>query len=192
MNGIVWDNTGYDGENDWSKSALQKVLNSGSYYNRVSGNYPSGKNGSTKSCDFSSSGLTEDAKGMIGKTKWYLGGASSAQTADNFYKLERGTTVYSDRPISWIGEVGLMYPSDYVYSMGSSGWLYFGYLEWMIMPDSSSAYRVFIYNIPGTVFLSQPSGFTPARSTHPCVYLNQNILVTSGNGSSGNPYQLSI
>ena len=116
-----WDNKGGSGENDWSDSALQIVLNSGAYYNRTSGECPYGSNGATTSCDFSNIGLTETAKAMIGNAKWNLGGtanftSSSNGLASHFYGYERGTTVYSGRPTEWTGQIGLMYPSDYGYA----------------------------------------------------------------------------
>ncbi len=59
------------GSNDWSDSTLQVVLNSGAYYNRINGECPDGMNGATP-CDFSTTGLTEEAKSMIGNAVWNL------------------------------------------------------------------------------------------------------------------------
>ena len=126
-----WDNkpsgtgssTSSYGSNDWTDSALMKVLNNGAYWNRTSGKCPSGSNGATTSCDFSSIGLTEEAKALIGDAVWNLGGTASYQSSSNglpshFYGYERGTTVYSGsgRPTYWVGKIGLMYPSDYGYA----------------------------------------------------------------------------
>ena len=36
--------------------------------------------------------------------------------ADTFYQRERGTRVYSGRQSLWEGNVGLLYPSDYLYT----------------------------------------------------------------------------
>ena len=82
-----WDNKASDtgsstsifGSNDWSDSALQIVLNSGAYWNRTSGDCPYGQNGATTSCDFSSNGLTEEAKTMIEDAVWNLGGLSTPE-----------------------------------------------------------------------------------------------------------------
>ena len=109
------------GSNDWTDSALMEVLNNGAYWNRTSGTCPSGSNGATKSCDFSSNGLTDEAKSLIGDAVWNLGGTASYDSASNglpshFYGYERGTTVYSGRPTYWVGKIGLMYPSDYGYA----------------------------------------------------------------------------
>ncbi len=121
-----WDNKHYGkgsstslyGSNDWTDSTLKEVLNNGPYWNRTSGNCPSGADGSTTSCDFSTNGLTEEAKSMIDDAIWHLGGSSTNTdvTASMFYERERGTTVYSGRPTEWTGKIGLMYPSDYGYA----------------------------------------------------------------------------
>ncbi len=124
-----WDNkasgtgssTSSYGSNDWTDSALKEVLNNGTYYNRTSGTCPSGSNGATTSCDFTSNGLTEEAKNQIDTITWNLGGTASYSSSSNglashWYTYERGTTVYSGRPTEWQGKVGLMYPSDYGYA----------------------------------------------------------------------------
>ncbi len=124
-----WDNkasgtgssTSSYGSNDWSDSALKIVLNEGAYWNRTSGECPYGQNGATTSCDFSTNGLTEEAKAMISNAKWNLGGTASYTSSSNglashWYTYERGTEVYSGRPTEWIGKIGLMYPSDYGYA----------------------------------------------------------------------------
>ena len=93
------------------------MLNEGAYYNRTSGTCPSGQNEATKNCDFSNIGLTEEAKSMIETVTWKLGGhTTSSATTETFYDAERGTEVYTERPTEWVGEVGLMYPSDYGYA----------------------------------------------------------------------------
>ncbi len=124
-----WDNkasgtgssTHSNGSNDWTDSTLKEVLNNGAYYNKTSGTCPSGQNGATTSCDFTSNGLTEAAKNQIDTITWKLGGAakytsSSNGLASHWYTYERGTTVYTGKPTEWPGKVGLMYPSDYGYA----------------------------------------------------------------------------
>ncbi|MBD9098147.1 hypothetical protein EGP98_00875, partial [bacterium] len=139
-----WDNkdtsTGAEdnyGKNNWSDARLNYLLNPGHeskiyggslYWNRKSGTCYAGNNNATTSCDFTSTGLTDTAKTMIGEARWYLGGNlnytnSINGAVPNFYKKERGTAVYnSSRSTNWTGKVGLMYPSDYGYatSGGSS------------------------------------------------------------------------
>ncbi len=128
-----WDNkpsgtgssTSTNGSNDWTDSTLKEVLNNGPYWNRTSGNCPSGSNGATMSCDFSTNGLTEEAKSMISDAVWNLGGLSDNKSdasyyqnalTDAWYSYERGTEVYSGRSTEWTGKIGLMYPSDYGYA----------------------------------------------------------------------------
>ena len=123
-----WDNkpsgtgssTSSYGSNDWSDSTLKEVLNNGAYYNRTSGTCPYGS-GTTKACDFTSNGLTEEAKNQIDTITWKLGGSTSYTSssdglASHWYTYERGTTVDTGRPTEWQGKVGLMYPSDYGYA----------------------------------------------------------------------------
>ncbi len=110
-----------EGSNDWTDSTLKEVLNNGAYYNRTSGTCPDNINESTTSCDFTSNGLTEEAKNQIDTITWKLGGTASYNSSSNglvshWYTYERGTTVYTGRPTEWQGKVGLMYPSDYGYA----------------------------------------------------------------------------
>ena len=109
-----WDNKGEYGENDWTTSALQQVLNSGAYYNRTSGNCPYGQNGATTTCDFSTTGLTSEAKSMISNAVWNLGGSNTYDDVITsiFYESERGDIVYTGRLTTWTGQIGLMYPSE--------------------------------------------------------------------------------
>ena len=107
-----------NGSNDWTDSALQIMLNEGAYWNRTVGECPYGQNGATTSCDFSSNGLTNEAKEMIGDTLWKLGGTANISNSDNYiiskwYDYERSTTVFNNRSIEWTGKIGLIYPSDY-------------------------------------------------------------------------------
>ena len=220
-----WDNkasgtgssTSSYGSNDWSDSALQIVLNEGAYYNRTTGNCPSGGNGATKACDFSTTGLTEEAKGMISDAKWYLGGPSSDVTTSNFYSYERGTTVYSGRPTSFIGKIGLMYPSDYGYATSggsttsreeclatelynwdsssysdckNNDWLYNNNSQqWAITPYSGDSFIVF--GVYSTGYVSKFSA-RYTNAVRPVLYLDSMVEITGGTGTSSDPYTLGI
>ena len=214
-----WDNKGSYGENDWSTSVLQQVLNSGAYYNRTSGECPYDGNGATTSCDFSSIGLTEEAKSMISNAKWNLGGTANYTSSSNshFYGYERGTTVYTGRPTEWTGSIGLMYPSDYGYatSGGSSvnrasclakellswsnpsyrdcknnDWLYdSSNSQWTLTPFSSRSHVVFTVNSVGRVYDSIANA---SGAVSPTLYLSSNVKISGGNGSRDNPFTLSL
>ena len=213
-----WDNkasgtgssTHASGSNDWSDSALQKVLNEGAYWNRTSGNCPYGQNGATKTCDFSSTGLTNEAKNMINTSVWTLGGAPSDANfeAKGWYSRERGEEVYRGRPTKWTGKVGLIYISDYGYATAGGAttdrstclntqvysrnneckdntWLETKY-AWSITPSSSAIYKVFGY-------AGAPSGATTYQGgyVYPAIYLNSEILIeNNSNGSSTSPFVL--
>ena len=207
-----------DGSNDWSDSALQIVLNEGAYWNRTSGECPNGSNGSTKSCDFTNTGLTEEAKSMVSNAKWNLGGSSTYNdvTASMFYERERGTDVYTNRPTEWIGKIGLMYPSDYGYATSgesstdretclntelydwdvssvsdckNNDWLYTGSYQWTLTPGSRHSNYVFRVNSDGDVFTGIASD---CDAVSPAIYLSSNVKISGGEGTESSPYELSL
>ena len=215
----AWDNKSSNDSNDWSDSALQIVLNEGAYYNRTSGTCPSGRNGATTNCDFSNTGLTNNAKSMIETVTWKLGGAANFTSASNglashWYGYERGTTVYSGHATEWVGEVGLMYPSDYGYATSggsttdreaclakelynwdessfsdcrNNDWLFNGSIQWTLTPRSSGSIIVFSVYDDGNLVIDSANRGNGAR---PSIYLKSNIVISGGDGSESNPYTL--
>ncbi len=188
MADVVWDS---NDSNEWSTASLNATLNTGTFY----------------------TGLTDEAKAMIGDAKWYLGGSSTDNdvTPPMFYTRERGTTVYSGHSTNWTGKVGLMYPSDYGYatSGGSStnrsscmakelnnwydrsysdctnnDWLYIAWDQWTISPFANSSNMIFTDNCGYVASFPYPM-------TRPVVYLKSTIKITSGIGSSTDPFILS-
>ncbi len=227
---FAWDNkdkstgaeNGY-GKNNWSDARLNYLLNEGHdeatyggslYWNRKSGTCYRGYNNATTSCDFTATGLTSAAKEMIGYAKWYIGGSSTDNdvTAPMFYTRERGTTVYSGRSTSWIGKVGLMYPSDYGYATSGDSttsrttclaeemfswynasscykndWLFKSSYMWTISSGSSAGNFVFsIYNSGREIISDARNGY----GVWPVTYLKSTINITSGTGSSTDPFIL--
>ena len=217
-----WDNKGEYGENDWTTSALQMVLNSGAYYNRTSGECPYGQNGTTTSCDFSNNGLTEEAKTIIGNAVWNLGGtenytSSSDGLTSQWYGYERGTEVYSGRLPAWTGQIGLMYPSDYGYATSggstmnrdmclttelwswnnlndcySNDWLYQG------GPDDQWALTPFSGDSSNVIRVNSSGSVYRSYTTNesyvvfPALYLSSNAKITDGDGSHDKPFTLSL
>ena len=92
------------GSNDWSDARLQLLLNKEAYYNRTSGTCYNGYNNSSTECDFGDGsktpGLTEEAKKMIDKVTWNLGGNTSAVSTKLMYNYERGTKVYTSNSLT--------------------------------------------------------------------------------------------
>ncbi len=177
-----------------------KILNSGDYWNRT-GNYES-------------TGLTLEAKKMIDDAKWYLGGprAYGTENVIQFYSHERSTTVTSDYPTSWVGKVGLMYPSDYGYatSGGTTGrenclttairnwenanecknndWLYTKLWEWTLTPATHTTYTALKFTNTGYIYSS--NAYDPGEF-RPTVYLASYTLISGGTGTQSDPYTLS-
>ena len=118
-----------NGVNDWSKADLMTELNT-LYYNSTSGTCYDGSNNASTTCNFTSTGLDSTARSMIDNAVYHLGGSSDYRGlyADDYYNVERGTTVYScstddgacPRATTWTGKIGLMYPSDYAYAVDLS------------------------------------------------------------------------
>ena len=191
--GMAWDT---DNINDWTTASLQEELNT-TYLNSIQSPY----------------------KEMISNAKWNLGGSSTYTdvTASMFYERERGTTVYSGHATEWIGQIGLMYPSDYGYATSggsttnrasclstelynwdsssysdcrNNDWLYSGTYQWTLTPISSDSYDVFyVYNI-GYVNTRNAHGTDNAVS--PALYLSSNVRISGGDGSESNPFTLSV
>ena len=129
---------------------------------------------------------------------WYVGGHTTYNaTAKEFYNAESSGT-------TWNGKVGLMYVSDYGYAANSNAWsdylrdyndysstnwLFLGSSEWTIAPDSSGSYSVFSVNLSGGLANSTANLGYSAR---PVFYLNSNVALENGTGSSSNPYRLAV
>ena len=118
-----WNN----GPNDWSQADLMKLLNPGYetesvggslYYNSKPGTCYNGQNNATIGCDFTNTGIKNDAtRSKIAEVTWNLGGwPSSSIYSNQIYGYERGTTVFSGRSSTWTGDIALAYPSDYGYA----------------------------------------------------------------------------
>ena len=204
LDGLAWHKSN---TNDWTASSLKSLLNE-AYSNAQDGTsstYCYGSNSSTANCDYTKRGIQSGYRGMIANVTWYLGGYSDASvTAEAFYGYERGTTVYSGRPTSTTGYIGLMYPSDYGYSVLSSScarttnldsyssatcagqsWLYGKGNEWTLTPRSSSGGYVFYLLNGGSLSMTSAlSGF----GSRPVLYLDASVYKIDGDGSLENPY----
>lgn len=147
------------------------------YYNSASGNCYTGSGNILKSCYFTNTGLNQEARDLTADALYYLGGspADSELYADDFYNIERGTTVWGStsdqtcndgacpRATTWVGRVGIIYPSDLLYARDLStctapgyvgggmnsdncnnNWLaYNGTDQWTISPTSDIAFYAF-------------------------------------------------
>ena len=222
-----WDNkntsTGAEsayGKNDWSEARLMKLLNPGYesettggslYYNSGSGNCYAGQNNATKACDFTSTGIKNDAtRNLIAEETWTLRNSSSSY-ANTAYEYERSKgSVYTGRPTEWTGKIALAYPSDYGYAVDlskcsqtlsdyeqsgcpSSNWMKtiispnYG---WLLTPYSGNSNGAWLVLSSGYVY-SHYFAYL-AYGVAPVLYLNANANIKSGTGSSSEPYQLAV
>ena len=195
--------------NDWTAASLNIEILNNLYLNSSSGTcyFYSTKVG--KNCSFEDNGLA-NVQDFIENATWNLGGynSTSVTTAD-MYTYERGTTVYSGRPVVTTGKVGLMYPSDYGYSVtnancshtstnlgsynssscGGKAWLLKYGFEWTNSPYSGNSFSVF--HVGADAYLIGSSAHSGC-GVRPVLYLKSNVYVTGGDGSINNPYQLSL
>ena len=194
--------------NDWTASSLKSLLN-GAYYNAQDGTSSGYCYGysttATANCDYTKRGIQSGYRGMIASVTWHLGGYSSTSaTTSAFYGYERGTTVYSGRPTSTTGYIGLMYPSDYGYSVLSSSctrttnlgsydsakcagqsWLYGKGYEWTLTPTSLNG--DFVFDLSGKGYLGSYNADT-GYGSRPVLYLDASVYKIDGVGSLENPY----
>ena len=207
IGGLAWHKSN---TNDWTAASLMNLLN-GAYYNSQNGTggeycYGYSTTVPAGNCDYTETGINDTYRPMIDNVTWHLGGHSSYNvTAEAFYGYERGTTVYSGRPTTATGYIGLMYPSDYGYSVLSSScarttnlvsynkatcagqsWLYGQGYEWTITPSSSSSNFVFRVNYDG--ILSYYGNARDGNAVRPVLYLDSSVYVIDGNGSISDPY----
>ncbi|MDY5873877.1 MAG: hypothetical protein SPK36_03730 [Bacilli bacterium] len=218
----------YTNSSDIISSGSQQLYSKmGSYYNGTKGCKPAAvASGASFSCtevDFTSTGLKNDTtRNAIEEVVWNLGGTNTYNSASNglashFYGYERGTTVYTGRPTTWTGKIGLMYPSDYgyatsggttkdraaclakeLYSWRSSDFsdckgndylLDTNNWQWTLAPYSALALDVFGVAAHGSVSYGDASDTMLVR---PVLFLKSNIQVVKGTGAKSNPYTLKM
>ena len=198
-------NPGYESEN----------VNNSLYWNSGSGTCYNERNNATTACDFSSTGLTENAKEMIDNAKWYTSASNYNITASESYAEERSSTTkqFTDegitvtRTTNWTGKVGLMYPSDYGYassgcrngeqnfyyyddeSCTSTNWLYNSDYQWLLAPSPENRSYVRYVHSAGYVDRYDADDTNGARLV---TYLSSSVKITGGNGTLSSPYELEI
>ena len=198
-----FDNTMNYG-NQYSEAAIMETLNSGPYWNRTSGEcpYQTGAMSSTTTiaCDMSEIGLQSDAKTMIENVIWKYNPVNLASTMSEIYTQERTGDA------NWIGYVGLVYPSDYLYSanlseecqgmtaeQGSNNC----YSDSYVMENMG--YTISPLVSTSNLTIRAGSGLINAAVAawgtmyiYPSVYLNSNVMITGGDGSESKPFTLGL
>lgn len=186
--GYLWNTSKND---NWSTSSLQKMLN-GVYLDSL-----------------------KEYHQFIGPAVWHLGASTkniiADYTPDVFYKDERGDRKgYSGGSTSFVNYIGLMYPSDYGYSLGieykgqsiynnetsykSSAWLYNlenKYYEWTIAIDGVANGITGCHLVPRGYVTHYGWNNVYYWGIRPTFYLRADVNY-SGDGTYSNPYRLHI
>ena len=163
--------------------------------------------------------LTSTSQNMISNAKYYLGGHSSySVTFVDMYQYERKTQnttsnefYYGTNPNSWVGNIAVMYVSDYGYASDncetkalydSSGlnqdirecnttnWLYKRTYEWLLAHYAKTSFSASYVTSDGNVDGYDVSDIQNA--VRPVLYLKSAVKITGGSGTSTNPYTLGL
>ena len=203
---FAWDK---DNTNNWTTAELNTNILNNLYLNSSTGTCHFHSTSVTKPCSFTKNGL-KNVLDYIETATWNLGASENNKTAEVTYKTERGTTVYtSGTPIVTTAKVGLMYASDYGYSVknsscnhssislykynttacGGSAWMLKKGHERTVSPYSSDAYSVFIVsNYAYVDYINAIDG----DGARPVLYLNSNVYYLSGTGTITDPFQIAL
>ncbi len=204
-NEIAWNSSGSSlwatvtsgnySNNLTSGASLMKLLNSGDWWNRTN--------------TYANYGLTDTSKRFVSTSRYYLSGNSTSDgvTTKQWYAFERGTAKYGSNPTYWDGYVGLMYPSDYGYAAGNDcvanttlydyengcnekAWMYNSEKwHWLMTPVSNNDD---VFDISSSGFVDYGNdGASGEGYVLPVFYLTTDTTITSGTGTSQEPYILS-
>ncbi len=204
------------GYNNWNNSQLKSILDQG-YYKQQHGVYYEmvSNDGNTTleslNYDFTSIGLNEEAKEMMQSAVWYLGSPSDTDY-NSFYNEERSENVYQNNPTRWVGNVGLIYPSDYLYAVGETDNLNrtncLNFADW----TANSCYQENWLNInemrtitaskfnQNDVWTIYHNGIYKSFADYllahkkmtisPVVYLKNEVNILSGEGTQNEPFEI--
>ena len=209
---LVWSK---QNRNDWHTSGAKEILNT-YYYNATNGTdnkncIINAYNNSKSDCNFTSNGnkkgiKTIKTRNIIENVTWNLGGKGTEEiTAQQFYIIERGNTVYPGRPTTDTGKIGLIYPSDYGYgaldsscsrsiklnnysntNCAKENWLSKSSNISTIMPYSTKSSYIVTINNNNT----KGNNAIYSYNLKPTLYLKTDVIYVSGDGSKNNPYKI--
>mgnify|MGYP001018913068 FL=1 len=189
-----WNNvsvTSTSSYNNWTGATLMKYLNA-TYYNSL---------------------INNNSIDMVDDVKYYLGGYNGSLIVEkdvayqNERKISGSSYYYGTNPNSWTGKLGLMYASDYGYATTdactqllssynnttctSNNWLYnIKVNEWVLSQAASgNSYAFYVYYGGG---VSNTTVSSNQMAVRPTLYLKSEVQITEGDGTSTNPYKLSI
>ena len=146
--------------------------------------------------------LSSEWQNLIAESTWQVGGMdySTTNTVKQYYDVEVGTgqSGYEETM-----KIGLMYVSDYGYgaspekwttalyeeNYGTDNWLYLGTFEWLISRSTNySNYAFDVSSVRGGYVYNDSVSF--AAAVRPSFYLESNVEISSGTGTSTDPFIL--
>lgn len=162
--------------------------------------------------------MIENALWHLGGSEAYK---SDVLISSMYYEIERSTLVYGNESATWIGKIALMYPSDYGYATGggttksrqncliapfythwsldeysdrrNNDWLYKSTSFQITMtPYTKNAIGLFMIGPGGRINSVYGRDEQANYSVKPAVYLSSRVKIIAGNGTSNNPFVLSL
>ena len=217
-------NPGYEFNTDLNSSGTSVIVNNSLYWNKGTGTVYTGRsNATTANISFAITGLSQSEKDKIDTAIWYLGAYNvDASYVNVQYAAERQSATLGKictsgnncndavtRTATWIGKVGLIYPSDYGYATDLStcaktllnysnssnsyacrakDWLYnSSFTQWTISPRANSSVAYSVFNVAGHGGLNDIYAYYGYR-VRPAVYLKATARIASGTGTYADPY----
>ena len=134
--------------------------------------------------------IDKDSVSLLVKNDYYLGSVSLDDNSKNLYDSERDTKTI------WNGYLGLIYPSDYIYSRDLR--LCPNIIDLCDSYLNNNGYTISsIKDTSDKVFSVQDNSVISASidsslSIRPVGYLNNKVIVKDGNGTKDNPYVIDL
>ena len=162
-----------DGSN-WNNSVIKNYLNE-TYFNS----------------------LSDSAKKLIGNTKYII----NSFNIDDDYNWDKYYSNENKANENWVGTIGLIYPSDYLYtfSLGADNvyennvnykktWMYklAKSESWTMIKKSDN--NIAYYTSNNKILSNEIN----EKYIYPVVYLKYNTIISEGNGSYANPYYIEL
>lgn len=143
---------------------------------------------------------------MIATTSWKVGGNTYQNIIRVNSKMAYQNEIVNPAEFTiYNAKVGLMYVSDYSYAASpaawllnissyssiaaSNNWIYMGVREWTIFRDSD--YRITVFHVGDNGEVDYNNSYV-SDVVRPVFYLKSAVSLKSGNGTSNDPYILSV
>ena len=181
-----WNND--TGTNTWSESDLNKINLNTNFINNIGSAWAN----------------------KIATTTWKVGGNTAAnirsKTPSEAYTNEITSPT---KNTTYSAKIGLMYVSDYGYSVQKNywgeilfnyngisidgplrllNWMYMGATEWTISPDTTATYDVFAIYYDGRIINQTVDDLT--YNFRPVFFLNSSVSYVSGTGTQSDPIRI--